>query len=89
MNIELLIDSLILYGLPADRDAVAAAVERELGRLLAERGVPPGLGAEAAIAVSPPALRVPTGTRSEAIGARVAESIYAGMGGGSAGDPRR
>lgn len=87
MNIELSIESLVLHGLPADRDAVAAAVERELGRLLSERGVPPGLGAgDGPIGVALPTLRLPAGMRSEAIGARVAESIYAGMAAGAMGD---
>ncbi|MFN8503377.1 hypothetical protein [Kouleothrix sp.] len=87
MNINLSIDSIILHGLDTDRHAVAAAVERELGRLLAERGLPPELAAnDGAISVALPEVRVPRGLRPDAIGARVAESIYASVA-GAPGEP--
>ena len=42
VKVTLHIDELVLDGFPAaDRHRIADAVERELGRLLAERGVPP------------------------------------------------
>jgi hypothetical protein len=81
--VELHIEHLVLQGLPGDRSAIAAAVEQELARLLAERGLPPGLGeGDTAISVSSPVVRVPAGLRPEAIGARVAEAIYANVAGG-------
>lgn len=44
MNLNLHIDRLVLDGLgPLDTDAVRAAAQAELARLLTEAGVPPGL----------------------------------------------
>jgi hypothetical protein len=43
-GLDLHIDELVLHGFgPGDRYAIAAAVERELGRLFTEEGVPRGL----------------------------------------------
>lgn len=87
MNIELSIDNIILHGVSADRDMVTSAVERELARLLAERGLPSGLGeGDATLGVSPPVVRVPAGLRPDAIGARVAEAIYASVVGEASAD---
>jgi len=87
MNIELSIESLIIHGLSGDRAAVAAAVEQELTRLLADRGLPPGLAnGGGAISASPPPVRVPHGLRPAAIGAHVAKAIYASVAGGAPGD---
>ncbi len=82
--VELTIERLVLPVLSlSDQRAVASAVERELSRLVAERGLPPGMGAgDQSISVAPPVVRVPAGLRPDAIGARVAEAIYAGMAGG-------
>ncbi|MFL6293520.1 MAG: hypothetical protein ACJ759_21720, partial [Thermoanaerobaculia bacterium] len=44
MKIDLHIEELVLEGFaPGDRHRIGAAVERELARLLAERGLPAGL----------------------------------------------
>jgi hypothetical protein len=89
MNIDLSIDSIVIHGQAGDRDAIGAAVERELGRLLAERGLPPGIAGDGgSISASPPPVRVPHGLRPDAIGARVAAAIYANIAGGVPGDQR-
>lgn len=87
--IEIHIERLVLEGVsPADRHRVGAAVERELARLLSERGVPPGLD------MDPPTARhlrqVDGGSfqrspvdRPQTVGARVAEGVYRGLGGGA------
>jgi hypothetical protein len=84
-DVELLIERLVLPEMrPWEQREVAEALERELRRLLAERGVPPGLAdADGAIRVSLPAVRVAAGLRPAAIGARVAEAIYANVAGGA------
>jgi hypothetical protein len=77
-NIDLHIEELVLHGFaPEDRYRIGAAVERELARLLAERGVPPGLAAGAEIAgLDGGAFQVAPGARPEAIGAQVAQAVY-------------
>lgn len=82
-NVRLHIDRLVLDEAFAhlDRAAVGAAVERELGRLLAERGTPGGLGETARVArVDGGRFGVEWGAGAEAVGRRVARGIYGGMG---------
>ena len=78
MNVELAIEQLILHDLPTgQRRRIAAAIEQELARLFAERGVPPGLAARgSAIPIDAADVAVAPGLRPDAIGTRVAESIY-------------
>ena len=87
-NLDLHIERLILHDLPySQRGRVAAAIEAELTRLLAERGVPEGWSGD-----MPPidagAVHVSPHLPAEAIGRQVAETVYAGFAGiaGSAGD---
>ncbi|HEX9372632.1 MAG TPA: hypothetical protein VF897_16595 [Roseiflexaceae bacterium] len=84
MNIELSIEKLILHDMPlAQRHQVAAAIEQELARLLAERGVPPDLAARGgSIPIDAARVEISAGLRPEAIGAQVAESIYGSLAGG-------
>ncbi|MBX9580613.1 MAG: hypothetical protein K2X87_09925 [Gemmataceae bacterium] len=81
-RVEVDIGELVLHGFdPRDRHAIGDAVQRELARLFAERGVPPGLagGAEVdrvdagAYPVRPPA-------GAAAAGAGLAETVYGGLG---------
>lgn len=89
-DVELLIERLVLPAMSAaDRREVAAVIEQELTRLLGERGVPPGLAGEGgAISVNPPAVRVAAGLRPAAVGAQVAEAIYASVAGGAPGQQK-
>ena len=82
-NLELSIDQLILPDLPlVHRERVAAALERELARLWAEQGPPPGVEAGELLALSARSVQVTAGARPDEIGAQVARSIYTNLGGG-------
>jgi hypothetical protein len=78
-NVALRIDELVLHGFaPGDRQRIAAAVQREMTRLVAAGGVPQAWTA------SPPALRgqplaAPHGAGPHAIGAAIARSVYGGL----------
>ena len=78
-RLELEIGELILRGLPyAQRHAIAAAIEAELTRMLAERGLPPGLATGETIPdVRLSGLQFTEGARPGAIGADIAGQIYA------------
>jgi hypothetical protein len=82
MNVELRVEELILQGFaPASREQIAAAVERELARLLAERGVPRPLDQGGDIAqVDGGSFTMTRDGRPEAIGAELAQAIYRGLG---------
>lgn len=81
MNIEIHIEELVLHGFaPGDRYCLGAAVELELARLFAERGVPPSLAQGAEFAdMGGGAFEMAPGSRSEAIGAQVAQAVYGGL----------
>lgn len=81
MNIELHIDELRLHGLdPAHRVALARAVEQALTQLLAARGLPSTLHQEGVVAqLDGGALTLTPGAQPEALGAQLAQAIYAGL----------
>ena len=81
-NIELNIEELVLHGFsPGDRYGIGEAVERELTRLLADRGVPESLeGGREVASVDGGAIEVATGSKAEAVGVRVAKAVYGGLG---------
>ena len=69
------IEELVLEDVaPGDRYRVADAVQRELGRLLADRGVPPLLGSRPSVDAG----SFPIGGR-RALGVQVARAIYEGL----------
>lgn len=76
-DIEIHIDELVLHGIdPADRHAVGEALERALGRLLAERGWPGGgLEPTHVAAIDAGELALAPGAGPEAIGAGVAGAV--------------
>jgi hypothetical protein len=84
MNISITIEQLILEGLPLTRGQgplVQAAFERELGRLLAERGVATALlhgGALRSLGAGP--VQIAGGSDPANIGQQIAQAVYAGMG---------
>jgi len=81
-NIELHIEELVLRGFaPGDRYRIGEAVEHELTRLLADRGVPQSLtdGGEIA-SVDGGAFEVAPGARAEVVRAQVAKAVYGGLG---------
>jgi hypothetical protein len=84
---ELHIEELILEGFGAagpgslDRHRLVAAVERELSRLFAERGVPAGLLAGGAIdRLRAGPLHLSSAGNVAALGGRLAEAIYGSLG---------
>jgi hypothetical protein len=81
-RIELEIGELVLHGFsPGDRQRIGAAVERELARLLAERGVPASLtGSGGVERVDAGSFPLRPGARAEAVGAEVARSVHGGLG---------
>jgi hypothetical protein len=81
MNIELNIEELVLYGFAyGDRYLISEAIQQELGRLLAEQGLP------AATAQSGDLSHLNAGTfdmapssRPKSIGTQVAQTVYQGL----------
>jgi len=81
MRIDLHIEELVLEGFhPADRRRLGAAVERELARLLTERGLPPGLARGADLPrLDGGSFPAPPGARPEAVGRQVAAAVFGGL----------
>ena len=77
-RVELRIDHLVLEGVErADAPAVAAAVERELGRLLtAEQGWGSGVSRDR---IDAGAIDLPDRGPPELLGARIARAVHRGM----------
>jgi hypothetical protein len=84
MNVQLHIERLILDGVAlsaAERPRFQAAVEMELGRLLAERGVASGLeGGGAMDSVRGGAVQLPRGGGGMGLGKQLAQAVYGGIG---------
>ena len=80
-SIELHIEELVLHGFAAaDRRAIGAAVEAELTRLLASRGLPASLADGATIrAIDAGRVAVPGDARPANVGVQVAQSVYGGL----------
>ncbi len=86
-SVSVSIERMTLRGVAPDaRGAVAAAVERALGALIAARGLPPAMEGRAVVEVEGGSLRVTAGPGAEAIGEAIAAGIYEGW---SAEDARR
>jgi hypothetical protein len=81
-NIELHIEELVLRGFaPGDRYRIGEAVEQELTRLLADRGVPESLALGGEIGSGDGgAFEVVSGSRAEVVGAQVGRAVYGGLG---------
>ncbi len=92
-RVDLRIDELVLHGLAGVHGPrLGAAVERELARLIAERGVPDAwrdgrnIAADAVVAdVVAPTRPVPRDGGHGALGAGIARAVYEGIA-GNAGD---
>lgn len=77
-RVDLRIDELVLDGVAArDRHRVADAIERELARLIADRGLPPAL--RSADEPRAPAIVVTAGARPDDLGKSVAAAIYGAL----------
>jgi hypothetical protein len=79
-NIELNIEELVLHGFsPGDRHSIGEAVERELTRLLADRGVPQSLERGGEIANMDGGAFEVADSRAQVVGAQVAKAVYGGL----------
>ena len=80
-SIELHIEELVLQGMPAgDRQRIGAVVQRELTRMLAERGMPPAVASGAEIeSLSGQSFELARGASPDAIGVQVARAVYGGI----------
>ena len=84
-NLDLHIEELLLRGLPdAQRARIAAAVQSELQRLLAEGDLPPALAGGIRLPeVQLGELKIAPSAKPAAIGAQIAGAIYTSLVGGS------
>jgi hypothetical protein len=84
MNINLHIERLILDGLPLthnDGALVRAAVEAELARLLAERGLAPSLQDGGALpSVRADAMQLQAGSTPTQMGQQIAHAVHSSLG---------
>lgn len=84
-QVDLHIDELVLDGLDGlNSSYVGLVVQRELARLLSERGVPPSWqqDGESAAYLDGGTLTVSSGLPANALGARMAQAIYTSFSGG-------
>jgi len=83
MSIHLHIERLVLDGLPleaAQGPAVQAAVEAELTRLLADRGLTPGLRFGGAVAMARGSdIRIADGDTPARLGEKIAGAVHGGV----------
>ncbi len=80
-RLSLHVDELVLHGFAgADRHRIGMAAERELTRLLAERGVPgsPRRGREMA-SIDAGTVALPPGASPWIVGAAIARAVYRGL----------
>jgi len=84
MNINLHIERLILDGIdiaPEQGPVLQAAMESELGRLLTERGISPGLAQEVAVPrLSARDMQMASTSGPVELGQQIAQSVYGGIG---------
>ena len=80
-SIELHIEELVLHGFqPGDRHRIACAVERELARVLAERGMPPSLAEGLTVAhLDTGAFNATPSATAERVGEQVGQALYGGL----------
>jgi hypothetical protein len=83
--VELHIEELVLEGFdPRDRHRIGDAVERELARLVLERGISPSLIAAAAGSsvdrMNAGSFLVEHGARAESSGVQIARAVFSGIG---------
>lgn len=87
MNINLHIERLVLEGLPVtslQSAHVRSAVERELGRMLVEGGLPEQWRGGGAVPRTPAQqFNLAPGDGPAATGTSIAQSVYRGIGGGT------
>ena len=79
-NIEIEIGEVVLHGFaPSDRASIGAAVQQELTRLLAEQGLASMNRSIEIARVNGGTFNVRPGSKSETIGAQIAQSVFQGL----------
>ena len=85
MKVRLHIDRVVLDGVgvpPGSRRALRESIERELASRIAAGGLSDALASGIAVpAVSAPPIAIAHGTPAPKLGASIAQSVYAGIGG--------
>jgi hypothetical protein len=81
-GIEVHIEELVLHGFPrGGTHVLAAAIEAELGRLVAAHGLPTALRDGTSIsALNSPSIETTTSERPSVLGARIGRSVYQSLG---------
>jgi hypothetical protein len=80
-QVEIAVDELVVDGLdPGARAALAEVVQRRLGELVAERGLPAGSAGAPWRQEAFADLRAPVTSRVEVLGVELAEALYRGLG---------
>jgi hypothetical protein len=81
MNVELHIEALVLEGIrPRDGDRIGVAVQSELTRLFAKRGVPPALARGGTVPYADGGVvEARPDARPDVIGAQIAQAVYEGL----------
>lgn len=84
MNVNIYIERLVLDGVsisPSQRPLVKAAVEAELGRLLADGGLAPNLLAGGAVPCVPSGtIEITPKSNPSQLGQQIAQAVYGGIG---------
>lgn len=79
-NIELHIEELVLHGFShGDSNRIAGAVERELARLIKEKGLPEDVANGEIAKVDGGSFQMARGSKPETTGALIAKAVYGGM----------
>lgn len=75
------IDELVLHGFdPGERHRIAAAVQKELARLIRNEGAPASAGVASSVdSLNAGVIRIPPGSTARAAGVRIGASIYQGL----------
>lgn len=80
-NVELHVEELVLHGFqPGDRYEIALAVERELARVLTERGIPPSFAEGLTVEhLDAGAFNVAPSSTPQSVGEQVGQALYEGL----------
>lgn len=86
-TIELHIEELVLHGFEGyDKYLIGEAIEREITRLLQERGLPASFSREGTVRrLNAGNFTVQTNSKAAAVGSQIAQSVYKGFGNENAG----
>ena len=81
-NIELYIEELVLHGFEGyNQYGIGEAIEREITRLLQERGLPASFSAEINVGhLNAGGITVQPNAQANTVGNQIAQSIYKGLG---------